>query len=245
MTRYTYDLHIHSCLSPCADDDMTPANIAGMASLAGVQLLALTDHNSCGNCEPFMKACRQYGIVPVPGMELTTAEEIHLVCLFPDLAPALAFDREVKAHLLPVKIRPEVFGNQLMVDERDEIVGEEELLLLSATSLQLEDAYALALYYGGAAYPAHIDRSANGIIAILGTMPPEPEFPAVELRDGSNLETYTGRYGLSGKHILCSSDSHNLWTVGDCGASIELDDEPYSSARVRGALIEMLRGDAP
>ena len=68
---------------------------------------------------------------------------------------------------------------------------------------------------------------------------------AVELRDGSNLETYTGRYGLSGKHILCSSDSHNLWTVGDCGASIELDDEPYSSARVRGALIEMLRGDAP
>lgn len=192
-----------------------------------------------------MKACRQYGIVPVPGMELTTAEEIHLVCLFPDLAPALAFDREVKAHLLPVKNRPEVFGNQLMVDERDEIVGEEELLLLSATSLQLEDAYALALYYGGAAYPAHIDRSANGIIAILGTMPPEPEFPAVELRDGSNLETYTGRYGLSGKHILCSSDSHNLWTVGDCGASIELDDEPYSSARVRGALIEMLRGDAP
>ena len=72
-----------------------------------------------------------------------------------------------------------------------------------------------------------------------------PFVPAVELRDGSNLETYTGRYGLSGKHVLCSSDSHNLWTVGDCGASIELDDEPYSSARVRGALIEMLRGDAP
>ena len=77
MNRYYYDLHMHSCLSPCADDDMTPANIAGMASLCGLQLVALTDHNTCGSCRAFVTACRQYGIVGVPGMELTTAEEIH------------------------------------------------------------------------------------------------------------------------------------------------------------------------
>lgn len=244
MTRYAYDLHIHSCLSPCADDDMTPANIAGMASLAGLQLLALTDHNSCGNCGPFMKACRRYGIVPVPGMELTTAEEIHLVCLFPELEPAMAFDREVRAHLMPVRNRKEVFGNQLLMNEEDELLGEEELLLISATDLPLEDAYALVLRYGGAAYPAHIDRDANGIIAILGTVPPEPAFPAVELRDRANRETYTGRYGLANRLIVCSSDSHNLWTIGDGGESMALDDEPYSSAKVRNALIEVLRGDA-
>ena len=245
MTRYAYDLHIHSCLSPCADDDMTPANIAGMASLAGLQLLALTDHNSCGNCASFMKACRQYGIVPVPGMELTTAEEIHMVCLFPDLEPALAFDREVKTHLLPVKNRAEVFGNQFFMNEEDEVEGEEEILLISATDLPLEDAYALVLRYGGAAYPAHIDRDANGIIAILGTVPLEPVFPAVEFCDSANREAYTERYGLSGKRVVCSSDSHNLWTIGDGGAEIELDDEPYSSAHVRHALIGTLRGDVP
>ena len=239
------DLHLHSCLSPCGDDQMTPANIAGMASLAGVQLLALTDHNSCGNCASFMKACRRYGIVPVPGMELTTAEEIHMVCLFPDLEPALGFDREVKAHLLPVRNRIEVFGRQLLMNEEDEVTGEEELLLISATDLPLEDAYALALRYGGAAYPAHIDRDANGIIAILGAIPPEPAFPAFELRDGANRTAYTERYGLAGRRIVCSSDSHNLWTIGDGGASIELDDEPYSGARVRRALIETLRGDVP
>ena len=244
MTQYAYDLHIHSCLSPCADDDMTPANIAGMASLAGLQLLALTDHNSCGNCAPFMQACRQYGIVPVPGMELTTAEEIHLVCLFPDLEPALAFDREVKAHLIPVKNRKEIFGNQFLMDEEDAVRGEEELLLLSATDLPLEEAYALALRYGGAAYPAHIDRDANGLLAILGTMPPEPVFPALELRDRENCEDYTQKYGLAGKRLICSSDSHNLWTIGDAGGTIELDDEPYSSAHVRRVLIDVLRGDA-
>ncbi len=243
MTQYPYDLHIHSCLSPCADDDMTPANIAGMAALAGLQLVALTDHNSCGNCPPFMKACRQYGIVPVPGMELTTAEEIHLVCLFPDLEPAMAFDREVRAHLLPVKNRAEIFGNQFFVNEKDEVTGEEDLLLISATDLPLEAAYALALRYGGAAYPAHIDRDANGIIAILGTVPPEPVFAAVELRDADNREAYTERYGLAGKRIVCSSDAHNLWTIQEGTHTIALYDEPYSSARVRQSLIEILRGE--
>ena len=85
MSRYYYDLHIHSCLSPCGDDDMTPANIAGMASLKGLTLLALTDHNSCRNCPAFFEACNAFGIVPVAGMELTTAEDIHLIVLFPTL----------------------------------------------------------------------------------------------------------------------------------------------------------------
>ncbi|MBE6934959.1 MAG: PHP domain-containing protein [Ruminococcaceae bacterium] len=243
MTRYAYDLHIHSCLSPCADDDMTPANIAGMASLNGLQLLALTDHNSCGNCPAFMTACRQYGIVPVPGMELTTAEEIHMVCLFPDLESAMAFNQEVRAHLMPIRNKPEVFGNQFFVNEQDDVLGEEEILLISATDLPLEDAYQLVLRYGGAAYPAHIDRDSNGIIAILGSMPEEPLFSAVELRDGANREAYTEKYGLSGRHFVCSSDSHNLWTIQEGEHTLELDDEPYSSAKVRQSLIAWLRGE--
>ena len=103
MNRYFYDLHIHSCLSPCADDDMTPNNIAGMAALKGLNIIALTDHNSCKNCPAFFEACKRYGIIPVAGMELSTAEDIHLVCLFPELESAMTFDREIEGHLVKIK----------------------------------------------------------------------------------------------------------------------------------------------
>ena len=79
MALFTYDLHVHSCLSPCGDDEMTPCNIAGMAFIAGVKIVALTDHNSCKNCPAFFKACEEYGVTPVAGCELTTAEEIHIL----------------------------------------------------------------------------------------------------------------------------------------------------------------------
>lgn len=243
MTDYSYDLHIHSCLSPCADDDMTPANIAGMAVLNGLSLVALTDHNSCGNCAVFMQACKGYGIVGVPGMELTTAEEIHLVCLFPELENALAFEQKVRSHFPGVKNRPAIFGNQLFVDAEDNVTGEEPLLLIPATTLSLSEGYALAVSHGGAAYPAHIDREANGIVSILGTVPKEPAFTAAELRDLSNAEAYTAQHGLAGKQLVISSDAHHLWDIQEAGPKLALDDEPYSSQRVRHALIAKLRGE--
>ena len=87
-----YDLHIHSCLSPCGDEDMTPANIAGMAMVKGLDLIALTDHNSCRNCPALLAAAEEYGILAMPGIEVTTAEEVHAVCLFDNLEAALEFD---------------------------------------------------------------------------------------------------------------------------------------------------------
>lgn len=243
MTRYYYDLHIHSCLSPCADDDMTPANIAGMATLNGLQLVALTDHNSSGNCAAFLEACHAYGIVGVPGMELTTAEEIHMVCLFPSLEKAEKFETIVRSRRMQIKNRPDIFGNQLLVNTDDEIIGREELLLIPATTLPLEEAYRLALDCGGAAYPAHIDREANGIVAILGTVPTEPAFSAIELRDGENREAYTEQYALQDKRFVCSSDAHHLWDIQEAAHYLELNDEPYSSSKVREALIDLLRGE--
>ena len=241
MNRYFYDLHLHSCLSPCADDDMTPANIAGMASLCGLQLIALTDHNTCGNCGALLRACRQYGIVGVPGMELTTTEEVHMVCLFPSLEAAEEFDRKVRENRLPIRNKPQIFGNQLYVDENDQVLGEEPDLLIPATGLSLESGAALALSCGGAAYPAHIDRPSNGVIGILGALPERPYFPTLELNDSGNREQYTADYGLSGRRILCSSDAHHLWDIREAANWIELDDEPYSSQRVREALIRLLR----
>jgi len=243
MNAYPYDLHIHSCLSPCADDDMTPANIAGMAYLNGIRLMALTDHNTCGNCAAFMQACRQYGIVAVPGMELETSEAVHLVCLFDELETALKFDAEVRTHYAPLDNRPEIFGNQLLVNAEDEVVGEETRMLLASTDLDLDSAAELVRKYGGAVYPAHIDRTSNGIIAILGAVPPEPGFTTVEVRDRENREKYVKDYGLEDKLVVVSSDAHNLWSIREDPESLELDDEPYSSAKVRKSLIKLLRGE--
>lgn len=205
MSRYYYDLHIHSCLSPCAEDDMTPANIAGMASLKGLTLLALTDHNSCRNCPAFFEACKAFGIVPVPGMELTTAEDIHLVVLFPTLEQAMNFDREIHRRIIPVQNRPEIFGNQWIVDCDDNILEIEDTLLINATDLDVDSALALVRRYGGAVYPAHIDRPSNGMIAILGTVPAEYGFPCVEFNDFEHRERILAEHGLTHCTTLCIS----------------------------------------
>ena len=176
MKRYTYDFHVHSCLSPCADNDNTPNNIAGMASLCGIEIMALTDHNTSKNCPAFFEAARRYGIVPVGGMELTTSEDVHVICLFDSLEATMAFDQLVDSRRIKIKNRPEIFGDQLILNGEDEPIGTEEDLLINATSISLEEVPALVQPFGGVAYPAHIDREANGIIAVLGDFPKTPFF---------------------------------------------------------------------
>ena len=240
MSRYYYDLHIHSCLSPCAEDDMTPANIAGMAALKGLTLLALTDHNSCRNCPAFFDACKAFGIVPVPGMELTTAEDIHMVVLFPSLEQAMAFDEEIHGRIIPVKNRPEIFGNQWIVDCDDNLLATEETLLINATDLDVDSALELVRRYGGAVYPAHIDRPSNGMIAVLGTVPADYGFTCVEFNDYGQREQILRDHGLEQCKTLCSSDAHDLGRINEADNFIDLEDEPYSSALVRQKLIEFL-----
>ncbi|MBO4886768.1 MAG: PHP domain-containing protein [Firmicutes bacterium] len=241
MTRYYYDFHVHSCLSPCGDNDNTPNNLAGMASLNGVTLMALTDHNSSRNCPAFFKAARRYGIVPVAGMELTTAEDIHVVCLFETLEEALAFNDEVDEKRIRIKNREEVFGEQLILDENDEIIGREEDLLINATMIPLDEVPAMVAKYRGICYPAHIDRQANGAISILGDFPHYVGFRMAELNDAANKETYVEKYGLQNLKIMVSSDAHYLDQLREDNDYFDIDDEPYSSQLVRQRLFEKLR----
>lgn len=242
MSRYYYDLHVHSCLSPCADDDMTVCNIAGMAALNGLQIVALTDHNTCGNCPAFYRAAKKNGIIPVAGMELTTSEEIHVVCLFPELDSAMAFDAEVRMHRMRIANRPDIFGEQLYLDENDMVTGKEEFLLPPATALSLEDGYALVQKNGGVCWPAHVDRTSNGILAILGDLPETPPFACVEYANGANREIAEARYpALKGKRVLCDSDAHHLWDIAEAEHYFELADEPYSGDFVRKQLFDCLK----
>ena len=163
MLSLSYDLHIHSCLSPCGDDDMTPANIAGMASLIGLDIIAVTDHNSCKNCPAVMEACKEYGITVIPGMELTTSEEVHVVCLFESLTDAMAFDSYVSSQLIPFPNKKEIFGNQFLLNSRDELIGEEKNLLINATNISFDEVYELTKAYHGVMIPAHIDKNSTSL----------------------------------------------------------------------------------
>ena len=241
MTRYYYDLHIHSCLSPCGDDDSTPNNIAGMATLCGLNIVALTDHNTTKNCPAFFAAAKKYGIIPVAGMELTTSEDIHVVCLFEELADAMRFDEYVGENRMLIKNRKDIFGNQLILDENDETVGEVEHLLPSATSISIIDVKEIVNSFGGVCYPAHIDRDANGLIAILGTVPTDGGFTYYELRDRENIPAYSEKYGIDKDRFIISSDAHYLTSMRDKENYFDIDDEPYSSALVRRRLFEILR----
>lgn len=244
MNKYYYDLHIHSCLSPCGDDEMTPNNICGMAVLNGLNIVALTDHNSSKNCPAFYEAAKKYGIIPVAGMELTTCEDIHIVCLFEELEDAMHFDEYVSSRRVLIPNRKDIFGNQFILDGNDEKIGEEEFLLLNATDITVDETVSLVRKYGGVCWPAHIDREANGIIATLGTFPGEPEFSCAEFNDGANEEGYKEKYPvLEGKRFLVCSDAHYLWNISEKGAYFEIDDEPYSSKNVRHKLFEILRGE--
>ncbi len=223
---------------------MTPNNIAGMAALNGLNIVALTDHNSAKNCPAFFEACKKYGLIPIAGMELSSAEDIHFVCLFRELEDAMAFDAEIEKHLPAIENRPEIFGNQLILDSEDEQIGEERKLLIAATDLFADDAIALARSYGAFVRPAHIDRTSNGIFAILGDIPLEYGFQYVEFNDSNNINEYFKKYSsLDGTSAIVCSDAHHLWDINLAENYFEIDDEPYSSANVRRNLFDMLAAD--
>lgn len=242
MPRYYYDLHIHSCLSPCGDEDNTPNNIAGMAALSELNIVALTDHNTCKNCPAFFAAAEKYGIIPIAGMELTTSEDIHTVCLFETLDDALNFDAYIDTQRVKIKNRPEFFGEQLILNEEDELIGKDDFLLSNATLISIDDVKAIVSSYRGVCYPAHIDRSSNGIIAVLGTIPPDTDFTFFGLHNGEKIREYSERYGIPKDRFIISSDAHNLTDMRDKEFYFDLDTENDSPEEVRRKLFELLRG---
>jgi len=236
MKAYPYDLHIHSCLSPCGDADMTPQNIAGMASLNGLAIVALTDHNSTANCPAFFKAAEQYGICPIAGMELTTAEEIHMLCLFPDLETAQVFDRFVACNRRCFPNKPEISGEQQILNEKDEVIGTIPYLLPAATDLTVDDAVRKMRELRSFICPAHIDKNANAMVGILGTVPPSYGFSTVECHSEPDA-LFVDTHGLEHTRILYDSDAHYLWEISDAQNHLHLDTDHPTAADVISCLL--------
>jgi PHP family Zn ribbon phosphoesterase len=230
------DLHLHSCLSPCAADDMTLHNIARMAALCELDIIALTDHNSLKNCPAFFNACEAAGVVPVAGVEINTQEEVHVLCYFSDLEGAMAFDVFLEDHLPEIKNCPDIFGNQLILNEEDGLAGEEGKLLIVATDIGIDSLSAIAYEYDGIAVPAHIDRSSNSVLSNLGFIHEDWPFPAFEVADLTTLpEILPQNPCLTFRRILTNSDAHQLTGIGVAGGTIQL---PRPDA---GGLVEALR----
>ncbi len=211
MIPISYDMHLHSCLSPCGDDDMTPGNIVGMASVLGLDAIALTDHNTTKNCPAFLKMAEQFGLIAIPGMELTTAEEVHVLCYFGNLEDALSFDRYVEDKILPIPNNPQFFGNQILIDEEDEPCGTFDTLLISATSISFDQVFDLVKEYHGIMVPAHVDKSSTSLLSNLGMIPENAKFRIAELRHPERLAELQKQHPYLEKcHILSSSDAHRL-----------------------------------
>lgn len=217
-----YDFHIHSALSPCGDRDMTPNNIVNMAKLIGLDTIAISDHNSVGNAAAAMKVGEEVGIKVLPGMEVETEEEVHVLTLFPSLDAAYAAEKVVRAKLPKVDNQPEIFGEQYYLDENDEVVGTEKQLLIVAAALSLNELYDCVRDVGGIFIPAHVDRHSYSILTNLGFIPEDLPAEWIEIsKKVTALEEYlASRPDLAGYRILRNSDAHYLPDIAEPDAAI-------------------------
>ena len=246
MKRCAADLHVHTALSPCASDDMTPPVIVAVALAEGLEMIAVCDHNTALNVAAVQEAAataeRVAGerLAVLAGMEITTAEECHVVALFPDAAAAEAAGAEVGAGLPPAEDGYEqFFGEQRVLTADGDEAGRERLALAMATTLSVSQVVALVHRHQGLALAAHIDRRSFGVIGQLGFFPDDAGFDAVELSrhvaPGSEREDEYREHALP---IVHSSDAHYPADIGAARTTLTVAEPSFTE------LVQALRGEA-
>lgn len=218
-----YDFHIHSCLSPCGDNDMTPNNIVNMAALKGLDAIAITDHNCGENARAAIEAATELPITVIPGMEIETSEEIHMVALFKDVEALGRMQEIVMSKLPPIKNKPALFGEQIIMDKHDKIIDFKEQFLITACSMNVFETVDTVRSLGGVIFPAHIDKLSYSLISNLGSIPEELELTTVEIKKNPIPQNLTDM-GISSKYnVLHNSDAHYLWDISEKENYIECE----------------------
>ena len=218
--EYKYDFHIHTALSPCADNDMTPNNIVNMAKLNNLDFIAITDHNTCKNVRAVIKAAEGKDIIVIPGIEVETSEACHIICLFQNIEEAEKTETEVLKNLPQIRNKEEIYGKQLILDENDTVKEEFEVLLLNSINISVFNLFELTLKNGGISIPAHVDRSSYSIISNLGEIPIELNTRLIEVSREFDKRKAVKNY--TEYNILKSSDAHSLGQIGLNNEFIEL-----------------------
>lgn len=239
MKSFSCDLHIHSALSPCGSLEMSPRDIVRKAKEVGLDIIAITDHNMVENALHACEIGRKYDVLVLPGMELQTAEEIHLLIIFESNKVALDFQATVYGLLPPVANEADYFGDQVVVNENDEIVRFEERLLLNSVQISLDAAVALAKSLGAIVIPSHIDASAFSIISQIGYIPETLQFDGLEIRDRNNIPEVMPFITKKGLPFLTFSDAHYLADVGKRRTIFNMEEPSFEG--ILNALAEMRR----
>ena len=207
-----FDLHLHSCLSPCASLDMAPSAIAAKAHEAGLDGIALSDHNSARNTPAFEVCCRREGVAALYSLEVCSAEEVHLLTVFDTVKQALDMTDWVYDALIKRVNQPEVFGDQPVVNADDEIEEMEWRMLGTAAKKTLYEIGEKTHSLGGLFIACHVDRPAFSAFSQLGILSGEEGFDAMELSRTADEAAWRPRIG--DMPLIRSSDSHNIDDIG-------------------------------
>jgi hypothetical protein len=214
---FAADLHLHTALSPCAEDEMTPPAIVLAAIEAGLDIIAICDHNSAGNVAAVQQMALEYAegsLEVLAGIEITTAEEVHLVGLFPTAQAAELAGNTVSATLPTLAAASRVYGEQFLLDARGAILGKEPRTLSMASALSLAEAVLLIRQHGGLAVPAHVDRPSFSVTSQLGFVPEDLHFDAIEISAAGCRAGRPAAFAYLGLPMLTSSDAHFLSDIG-------------------------------
>lgn len=224
--KLSYDLHIHTALSPCASDDMTPNNIVNMSMLKGLDVIAITDHNTVDNCEATIKAAENKDILVIPGMELQTLEDVHLLCFFEKMEQAYQLQDIVQKNIIKMDNNPSVLGNQYILNHEDEVIGERKEMLLVSSGLTLDEAICSVNKLEGVAVPAHIDRGHNSLIVNLGFIPEDLNVSMMEISQNGDIDKLMKLYqNLNQYQYITNSDAHYLGNIAEPVRYLEVENK--------------------
>ena len=245
LKEFKADLHIHTCLSPCAELQMAPSAIVKTASEKRLNIIAITDHNSAENVIAAKKAAESAGLTVLAGMEVTTNEEVHILAVFDDIEDVLKLQDVVYENLLHIENnspdliippRPPLTNegwdlkdvNQVVVNEKNEVLGFNNRLLIAATQLTAYSVVETIHSLGGLAIASHIDREVFGIISNLGFIPPDLKLDALEISPNTSLEKAKEIFEEY-SHIpwITSSDAHHLNDIGSVSTGILMHDSTF------------------
>ena len=227
LKEYKMDLHIHTCLSPCAQPEMLPTAIVRRAKERGLDCIAICDHNSAENVSAVRKAGTKHGVQVLGGMEICSSEEVHILVFFDD-DEALLKMQEIVHENLPGVNDEKYFGQQQIADENDEVIGSTSKLLIGSTSLSVNDIVRLTGDMGGLAVASHIDRESFSIIGQLGFIPGQLPLDGVEVSwrcQPDQIAAYKNEYGFP---IVKSSDAHFLEDIGKVRTTFLLESPSFS-----------------
>jgi len=227
------DLHIHTCLSPCADLAMTPRGIVEKAVSLGIDIIAVCDHNSAENVEVTRRLALGKGITVVAGMEICTSEEVHILGYFGSVDDALKMQEVIYGHLQPGENDEDVFGMQVVVNENDEVLGLNSRLLIGATDLSTEAVVQAIHDCNGLSVPSHIDREGFGILGQLGFIPPGLALDGLEISARTKRDEALLRFAKYG-HLpwIFSSDAHRIEDIGRTTTSFLLRQATFEEMRL-------------